>query len=195
MTAAPQQLVLPGFDPAPTDRLFFAICPDAPASERIAATARKLRVECDLKAKPFAPKRLHVSLHHLGHHAGVANDVVAKAFEAASSMSEASFEVRFDRAGSFVDGRRKLPLVLRGGNAIIPLIAFQHALGQAMTRVGLGRWVSQRYTPHVTLLYDNCYVEVRDVEPVEWTVSAFVLVHSVLGKAKHIHLARWKLKE
>jgi 2'-5' RNA ligase len=195
MAGHPQQLVFPGFDPAPTDRLFFAICPEASATERITAAAQKLCGAFDLKGRPFAPKRLHVSLHHLGDHAGVPNDIVAKAYEAASSLSEAAFDVRFDRAGSFMGGRRKLPLVLRGGNAIIPLIAFQHALGEAMARSGLGRWVAPRYTPHVTLLYDNRYVEARDVEPIEWTVRAFVLIHSVLGKTKHIHLARWALKE
>jgi 2'-5' RNA ligase len=195
MATVPQQLVFPGFDPAPTDRLFFAVCPDTPAAERITAAAQKLRGDCDLTARPFAPKRLHVSLHHLGDYAGVPNDIVAKAYEAAFSLSESAFEVRFDRAGSFMGGRRKLPLVLRGGNAIIPLIAFQHALGEAMTRAGLGRWVSSRYTPHVTLLYDNRYVEARDVEPIEWTVREFVLIHSVLGKTRHIHLARWPLKE
>ena len=195
MAAPPQQLVFSGFDPAPTDRLFFAVCPDAAAAKRIAVVAQKLRADCGLSAKPFVAKRLHVSLHHLGDYAGVPSEVVAKAREAAGSLGEDVFDVRFDRAGSFMGGRRKLPLVLRGGNSIIPLIAFQHALGEEMKRAGLGRWVSSRYTPHVTLLYDNLYVEARDVEPIEWTVREFVLIHSVPGRTKHIHLACWKLKE
>jgi 2'-5' RNA ligase len=195
MTVAPHQLEFPGFDPAPTDRLFFAICPDAHAAARITAAAQKLCGEAALSAKPFAPKRFHISLHHLGDYVGVPNDVIAKACEAASSLSESGFDVRFDRAGSFMGGRRKLPLVLRGGNAIIPVIAFQHALGEAMKRCGLGRWVASRYTPHVTLLYDQRYVEAREVEPIEWTVREFVLIHSMLGKTKHTHLARWPLRD
>jgi 2'-5' RNA ligase len=62
-----------------------------------------------------------------------------------------------------------------------------------MTRVGLGRWVVPRFTPHLTLLYDNRYVEGRDVEPIAWSVREFVLIHSVLGKTRHIHLGRWPL--
>jgi RNA 2',3'-cyclic 3'-phosphodiesterase len=166
-----------------------------PAAARVAVMAQKLCGEANLTAKPFAPKRFHISLHHLGDYVGVPNDVVAKAFAAASSLSESGFDVRFDRAGSFMGGRRKLPLVLRGGNSVIPMIAFQHALGEAMRRCGLSRWVASHYTPHVTMLYDQRYVEAREVEPIEWSVREFVLIHSVLGKTRHFHLARWTLRD
>jgi len=45
----------------------------------------------------------------------------------------------------------------------------------------------------VTLLYDDVLVQERAVEPIRWTVSEFVLVHSLLGQTRHIPLARWSL--
>ncbi len=188
-----EQLFFPGFDRAPEDRLFFAVFPDAPAVERVRGIAESLRGKFELRGRALAPKRFHVTLHHVGDYAGLPDDVVARAREAASALSQTSFDVMFDRAGSFMGRRRDLPLVLRGGNSVIPLMAFQHALGEAMKRVKLGRWVASGYTPHVTLLYDARYVAAQSVEPVAWTVREFVLVHSLLGRTRHIALARWPL--
>jgi len=50
--------------------------------------------------------------------------------------------------------------------------------------------VNTNFTPHVTLLYDPRSVEEHPIEPISWTVSEFVLIHSMQG---HAHLARWPL--
>lgn len=190
----PEQLAFPSLDPAPTDRLFFAIFPDAPAARCTAETAGRLSDQHGLTGRPLAPRRFHVSLHCLGDYAGVPNDIVAKAREAAANLAATPFGLMFDLAGSFAGQRRKLPLVLRSGDSPLPLIAFQRALGEAMARNGLGRFVSPLYTPHMTLLYDARYVEPRPVEPVGWTVREFVLVRSLLGLTMHIPLARFRLR-
>ena len=113
---------------------------------------------------------------------------------AAESLREACFGIRFDRAGSFAAApRAKLPLVLRGGKSVIPLIAFQHALGMALAREGFAHRLHAPYTPHMTLLYDGCYVPPREVAPLEWTARSLVLVHSLLGRTRHVPLASWPL--
>ena len=190
----PEQFSFPGLDPTPKDRLFFAIVPDNSAGLCAGKIAESLSDECGLTGAPLPLRRLHVSLHGLGDYAEFPAGLVAKACEAAAKVNEAPFEVAFDRAGSFIGSRRKRPLVLLGGVSLDPLIVFQRALGETMTRHGLGPWVSRRFTPHMTLLYDSRHVDTCPVEPVRWKVREFVLVHSLLRRRKHIPLARWVLK-
>jgi RNA 2',3'-cyclic 3'-phosphodiesterase len=45
----------------------------------------------------------------------------------------------------------------------------------------------------VTLLYGDEMVVAHPVEVIGWTVRDFVLVHSLLGRGRHIPLARWSL--
>ena len=191
-----EQSSLPGFDPAPepTDRLFFALFPDAPAAERIARLARVQRSEHGLHGQPLLTERLHVTLHHVGDHAGLPADVVAQAGEAAASLAVPAFELAFDRVVSFRKARQ-MPFVLRGAEGASPLMDFQAALGTALKKAGLGRWVASSYTPHVTLLYDDHAVPEQAVEPITWTAREFVLVHSLLGRTQHVHLARWALPD
>jgi 2'-5' RNA ligase len=194
----PEQSSLPGFDAVPqqpTDRLFFAIFPDANASARIAQLALQLRGEHELHGRPLARERLHVTLHHLGDYQGVPRDIVDMADKAATAITTmAPFEVAFDRAASFSSAPRNRPFVLRGGDGLAALMEFQQALGMAMKQAGLGRWAKPGYTPHVTLLYDDRCVAEQAVETISWTAREFVLVHSLLGQTRHVAVARWPLR-
>lgn len=194
-SGAAEQPSLAGFDAAvPTDRLFLAVYPDAAAAARIAALAVTLRERHSLQGRPLADERLHVTLHHLGDYAGVPQDVVRMAAEAAGRVACASFEVGFDRAASFAARRSRRPFVLLGGEATAALVALQRALGEALGACGLARWVAPQFTPHVTLLYDEAMVAEQAVEPIRWRVDEFVLVHSLLGRSRHVPLARWPLR-
>lgn len=190
------QLSLAGFDaaPRPTDRLFFAIFPDANTAARIAQIAHHLRGEHGLKGRPLAPERFHITLHHLGDYVGLPQGIVAAAGDAAATVMMPPFEVAFDRAESFFGRPRNRPFVLRAGDGIATLRVFQQALGAAMRTAGLGRWVEPQYTPHVTLMYDDRHVAEQAVETVGWSVHEFVLVHSLLGQSLHVPLARWPLR-
>lgn len=192
----PAQPSSPGPDAAPvaTDRLFFAVFPDADSAERIARLAQQLRGEHDLKGRPLALGRFHVTLHHLGDYVGVRPDIVAMADAAAAAVSMPPFNVLFDCAASFSSTPRNRPFVLRGGDGLAALMAFQQALGMAMKRTGLGCQVKSGYTPHVTLLYDDRCVTRQAVDPIRWTVREFVLVHSLLGRSLHVPIARWPLR-
>ena len=190
----PEQLALTGFDAQPqlTDRLFFALFPDAATAERMAGRALALRAEHGLRGQPLHTERLHVTLHHLGDYAGLPRGVTGMAREAAAMVKAEPFELRFDRVLSFKRAS-KLPFVLRGDEGLAAVTQFQQQLGAAMKRVGLGKWVQAAYTPHVTLLYDDHAVAGQATDPIAWTAQEFVLVHSLIGKTVHLPLARWPL--
>jgi RNA 2',3'-cyclic 3'-phosphodiesterase len=190
------QSSLPGFDDdaKPTDRLFFALFPDAGAADRIAQCARQLRTEHGLHGTPLKTERFHITLHHLGDYAGLPQGVVDMAGKAAAAVRSQPFSVTFDQAASFSSSPRNRPFVLRGDAGLADLMAFQQALGIEMAKAGLGRWAKPAYTPHVTLLYDDRAVAEQAIAPIRWTAGEFVLVHSLIGQTLHIPLARWPLR-
>lgn len=186
--------LFPELDGPPSDRLFFGIFPEPPVAETIAGLARDLKGRLGLSGAPLTPERFHVTLHHIGDYAGLPRGIVAQALEAGEAESSAPpFEVSFDRAASF-NNRGNNPFVLQGGEGLSELHAFQKALGLSMARAGLGKQVARQFNPHVTLLYDRALAPETPVEPVSWTVSEFVLIHSLLGQTRHIVLGRWPLK-
>ena len=69
--------------------------------------------------------------------------------------------------------------------------SFRRTLGAALTRCGLRRVANTNFTPHVTLLYDARGVDEYPIEPIFWTVTEFVLIHSVKG---HDYRGRWPLQ-
>lgn len=192
-----QQGSLFGIEPSPkpTDRLFFALYPDrATAEQQIAPLATALRAAQRLHGKILATERFHVTLHHLGDFAGLPQQLVQAASVAAAKVRCAPFELVFDRAESFDNKRgRNNPFVLQGGEGTQDVTGFQRTLGEAMKKVGLKP--DLRFTPHLTLLYDDRVVPAQPVHPpVRWTAQEFVLVHSLIGRSIHIPLGRWPLQ-
>lgn len=109
------QSTFAGFDaPRSTDRLFYALFPDEDAAARIATLAHSLRDEHALQGKALQTARLHVTLHHLGDHAGLPQDLVARACDAAGTVAMPAFGIAFDSVSSFAGRTRNRPLVLRG---------------------------------------------------------------------------------
>lgn len=189
------QAQLPGFDPPVVeDRLFLALYPDASTAERVAALARQLGERHGLRGRPISAERLHVTLHHLGDYAGVPDDVVRMAGDAAARVADASFEIAFDRAASFASRGGKCPFVLLGDEGMQAVTTLQQRIGEAMKASGLARRVEARFTPHMTLLYDDQVVATHAIEPIRWQVREFALVHSLLGRSRHVVLARWPLE-
>lgn len=189
------QLFLPGFQgrPSPRDKLFLAFVPPAAVVQLIGELSRQLRRDHGLRGKPLAPSCLHVCLHGLGGYNGVPSKLIDVASAAVSGVSAPPFEISFDRALSFYNKRAARPFVLRATH-VGALKAFHRALGEAITRAGLGSWVARHFTPHMTLLYDRSLVEEHAIETLSWTVTEFVLVHSFVGQGRHVHLARWPLR-
>jgi 2'-5' RNA ligase len=190
------QMSLLGFDEEarPTDRLFFALLPDAATAQRIATLAAELRQRLGLQGRLIEAGRLHITLHHVGDHVGMPASVVEAAQRAGEALSSAPFDVCFERAESFAGRPRNRPFVLRGDEPGLAAVqSFQRQLGLAMARAGLGRWVAPQFTPHVTLLYDDQLVPAQPVEPIRWQAQDFVLMHSLLGQHRHEVLGRWRL--
>ncbi|HKS63677.1 MAG TPA: 2'-5' RNA ligase family protein [Xanthobacteraceae bacterium] len=180
-----------GFDAPAVDGLFFALFPDDAGAAALARTAQQLCIRHRIGARTIAPERLHVSLFGLGKHAGLPSGRIATLIEIAEAIAVSPFDVVFDRANSFAG--RPRPLVLRGGEGMESLVAFQRRLGGAIQDRGLGR-TKTPYTPHLTLMYDDRAIEEHAIEPVRWTVKEFVLVHSLLGRSRYIPLGRWPLR-
>ena len=195
-TATPAQASLPGFEPEPEriDSLYLAILPPATAAAQIESLAKQLRGEHGLKGNPLERERLHVSLHYLGGYAGLPQAIVSAARSAAASMALPAFEIVFDRVGSVARGQRSQPLMLLGGAGMTALNQFQNALGLALRKTGLGRWATARFTPQLTLLYDDRSLE-QTIEPIAWIAQEFVLVHGMVGQSRHEVIGRWPLRK
>ena len=102
-TPRPEQLLLPGIEPpqAATDRLFFALLPDAATATLLAQRGEELAARCVLSGRLLEPSRLHVTLHHVGDFAGLPADVVVRACAGASAVHGPLLEVELDR---FIEG-------------------------------------------------------------------------------------------
>ena len=195
----PEQLWLPGLEapPTPTDGLFFSVFPDANTAASISKLAQRLCEESRSRSKPLAASRLHVTLQHLGNFAGgLPQSRVDAALRAAASISMEPFTVEFDRVVSFASKPRPGPLVLGGGEGVEGLRKLHHALCGALQDAGVGELAAPAAldcTPHVTLAYGMPWAAERPIEPVCWNVREFALMHSLLGRTRHVMLARWPL--
>ncbi|WP_085481129.1 2'-5' RNA ligase family protein [Paraburkholderia susongensis] len=189
-----EQLWLPGLEapPAPTDGLFFAVFPDSNTAAGIAKFAQQVCDAARVRSKPLAAGRLHVTLRYLGNFAGgLPPEYVDAAKRAAASVSMAPFTVEFDALASFAKKPRLGPAVLVGEDGVQGLHVLHDALAAALQNVGVEP--ETRFMPHVTLAYGIPWAERRPVEPACWNVREFALIHSLLGRTRHIVLARWPL--
>jgi 2'-5' RNA ligase len=189
-----QQLSLPGCEPSPElDFLFFALLPCAEDALQVVQLRERLLLERGLTGQRIATERLHLSLHTVGAWHGLSRAAVRAAQDVGTSFSKPPFEIVFDRAMSFARNRA---FVLRAKSEVA-FTSFHHGLGIEMKKAGIGRSVTSRFTPHMTLLYGDSMVAERSIEPICWTVRDFVLVQSLRGRgrSKHIHLARWPLRD
>ena len=167
-------------------RLFFAAVPDVDAAAEMYRVAGILKQAHRFTRKRVPRERLHVSLLFLGHGS---EQLLRDACEAVAGVKMTPFEVSFDRTASFCGRPGNYPFVLVGGDALDRLTSLGHALDAAIAESGVAGRVRRDFTPHVTLLYGDRAVEEYPVAPIRWTVSEFVLIHSLQG---HRHVARWR---
>jgi 2'-5' RNA ligase len=168
-------------------RLFLAILPDPVTAERIHRLAGVLKRAHRFDGKLIAADRLHVSLFSLS---GLPDRQICVACEAAAALRSEPFEVSFDRTASFRGRSGNRPFVLIGENGLRRLESFRRMLGAALLRSGLRRLANANFMPHVTLLYDARSADEHPVQPISWTATEFVLIHSMWG---HDYRMRWSL--
>lgn len=169
--------------------LFFALRPTAAAIAQIAALTEQLRTQHQIKAKPTAPERLHLTMNYLGKYAAE-DDVVRLACKVAESLTVSPFDVSFDYAWTAPAPSRPFVLSTREENP--PLKALHKLLHQSLKAAGLRP--ESRFKPHVTLLYDRAVnIAATDVPPISWHVQELVLLLSV-PKQGHTLLGSWPLR-
>ena len=182
---------LPEEGPA-TDRLFLAVFPDPAARGRLAALGQSLKAERGLQGRLLRPEHLHVTLNHLGDYRTIPQNIVDAASRAVASLSAtAPFALSLDRVVTFQRPGAKPVVVVGSDDGTTALEAFHRQLQKALARQGIKP--EARFKPHATLLYDRQGLPETPVESIRWTVGEVVLVHSLLGRTTHEHLARWSL--
>lgn len=167
-----------------TDRLFFAVLPDAETAGQIAERTARWCTDHGLKGKPLKPEHLHVTLYHVADMPEAPRqDLIDVLAERASALSMPAFRIEFDRVMSFNNGA----FVLSGDESTIGLEVLQQRLSDALDP---SPRPARRFTPHLTLLRDQRRVAEQPVERIGWTAREVVLVHSLLGQTTHRHVAR-----
>jgi 2'-5' RNA ligase len=181
-----------GFETPPRYRLAFVLEPAPLVAAQLVAAGEAVGASGRLTGKPIPASRLHLTLHQLGDHATLSQDLIRAASAAASTIQFAPFQITFDRAMTFADKPRNRPLVLLASAADTDLWTFREHLGQVLASAGIARRGTGEFAPHVTLLYDNQALPEQPIEPVTWAVDGFSLVLTVDGR--QTSLRTWPLQ-
>lgn len=192
---AGEQMGLGFGDAKPSDRLFFALFPDAAAVARIGELIRMLRGEHGLRGRALPSDRFHVTLHFLGDYPqDLWPQIAGRAAEAASRVRLPPFDARFDYVASFAAHRKEAPLVLRSEAGRDALRALQARLGLALRSLGSLIRAGHGFEPHLTLMYDEREIAAQSIDPIAWRAEEFVLVRSRIGRGEYEPLGRWPLR-
>jgi RNA 2',3'-cyclic 3'-phosphodiesterase len=179
-------------EPAQIHRLFFALLPGEAVSGRVERVAQEVVAAQHLRARLIRPSRYHATLHFLGDHPTLRDDIVSAAIAAAGKLRAAPFELVLDHAAGFHG--REPPCVLRCSNVPSTLQTLWQDLRQSLILAGLGAQLSRNFTPHVTFAYSRgALPQPTPIEPIIWRVEGFALLHSVVGGGEYRTLDAWRL--
>jgi 2'-5' RNA ligase len=176
-----------------TERLFYALRPDAAAATRIHALTLQLCGAHGLKARPPAIERLHLTLCFLGDHAGMSAQQFAAADAAGRMLRPGCFEIVFDHVECF-GHQGVVPLVLIPQEGSPPLRELHDDLTARVAPTGLFDLDARPFRPHVTLLYAEKRIPAQRVTPVSWEVEEVLLIRSHIGRGQHEVLGRYPLR-
>lgn len=191
IAASPQLDLLGGGAPAQVHRLFFALLPGEPVVRRIEAVASEVVAAQHLRTRMIRPSRYHATLHFLGDHAELREDIVHAAIQAAGKVRAAPFELVLDTAAGFHG--REPPCVLRCSQMPDALQTLWQDLWQQLALAGLSAHLSRSFTPHVTYAYNRgAPPQPVAIEPIAWWVEGFVLLHSIVGGGEYRTLDAWR---
>lgn len=192
------QLSMPGIKAPPkvTDKLFFAVVPNASAKAQIRRIADSLRSERSLLGKPLPADDLHITIFNTGEGCGLSREWLDMAHAIADRIILEGFKVRFDNVMSFRSQSRvsnQHPLILGASKGVEELNTLYSGFAEFFIQrhcTGIPKTI----TPHVTILYDNQMIAKRMIEPVEWYVEEFVLLHRRIDQHERLAvLGRWPL--
>jgi RNA 2',3'-cyclic 3'-phosphodiesterase len=170
-------------------RMFFALWPDESVRLALARAAMVIPPGDAARASWVRTERYHLTLAFLGE---IEPRQAEAAERAASEIRVRPFRLQLDTVGHF-EG----PNVVWIGPQGLPaeLTQLKAELDRELLRFGLPV-VAGKFTPHVTCM--RGVREAPDAPPVriDWTVSEFVLVKSVLkpGMSRYKIVQRWPLR-
>lgn len=179
------------FDDAGKSKLFLAIVPERDVALQAVEIGRDVSQRHGLSKCPRPQELMHVSLNAVGKYADFPEDLVFAVSAAMATVKAAPFEVTFDRVMHFASTNA---VVL--GNAVRSeeIMDLHVQLAKEMWAVGLTFTYNPRFTPHMTLFYDEASVpEHRLAEPVSWIAREFVLIRSFIGRCEYEYIDRWPL--
>lgn len=182
--------------PSQSVNLFFALKPDADAAAKAFDFACRQRARHGLAGRPLAADRLHITLLSVGMGPGPPpGAVMTAASKVGDTVRRAAFEVSLNRVASFARPGGHRPCVLLGDDGVIDVMMLQRSLAGAMLKYQTDFRKPRRFTPHMTVLYDDLQVDEAAVAPIAWMAREFLLVESWVGLTKHIVRGRWPLPE
>jgi len=167
--------------------LFFAAKPAPDMRLAIAALGQGLIRAHGLKGHVMDAGRLHLTLAAAWAQNLSLQEAIWRAQMLAMEVRGPACSACFDVVGSFRNPDRH-PFVLRG-EGMNELAGFRARLRQAMQRAGFA--VSSGFTPHMTLMWADRWVEDNPIAPISWPVEDFELILSAGGD--HIQLGRWPI--
>jgi 2'-5' RNA ligase len=182
----------PAFPAVSSDiRLFLAALPPRDTSPAIERLGLCLQQAHRLRGQRIGRDRLHLTLAPVFAPSRSLADTIACARSVAAGIRYGRFPVCFEWSESFRLRRNRHPFVLRGDQGVRPLTELRQEIRTQMLRAGFA--VERNFTPHVTMLWADRCVEANPIAPIHWMVRDFVLVLSIVGQSRHIHVGRWPL--
>ena len=164
-------------------RVFFAIRPEEPVREALAAAALRAREECGGRAT--ARPKIHLTLFFVGE---VERSRIPELEACAAAVTAPAFELSTDVLGYWRHNR----IVWAGTRSAPPALSILvAALTAKLAEIGY-RGEDRPYVPHVTLVR-NARSAPRNaaLDAPQWDVREFVLVESAEGRYEP--LAGWPL--
>lgn len=174
----------------PTNRILLCLKPPSETAGLVTDLAMGLWRSAGSPRSPIRQRQLHVSVCGLGDHYDFPKRLCGKVIDLLDRASLPPFQIGFDRFVRF------------GGKAAVLRDATQNPeatwLGRnicALVQQTLSPPFRYRHAfdPHMTIFYGGRSFAETTVDRIEWTANEMVLVHSLLGQARHEIIARWPL--
>lgn len=175
---------------------FLALFPDPNTAERMIELGNTIRGEKAMHGRLRPLTHLHVSLHFFGYGPDVSQTLAAVLDPTCKVVAAQTlpFDIRLSRVMSFQGRPGNHPLVLVGDDQRNAALKKLHqSLEAQLVKSRLSSLPSNKFVPHVTLLYDKQILPPTPIDPVTWRAEEIVLARSEVGATKYERPGRWKL--
>lgn len=170
-----------------TQRVFFALWPDAQVRAQLASLAREVALESG--GRPTLPDRIHLTLAFIGEQSTIRVDSLCRL---GGLIRARDFVLTLNRIGGF----SRTGVAWLGASAAQAELTALHAEVTAALR-SRGFPIEERpYAPHLTLArHSTTLVERTLPQPISWRATSFSLVASELaaGGPAYRSIAAWPL--